>query len=429
MESSSKPPFRRREQKVVWECPAHETKTILNTLNNDCLFRIMSYLNLRELLIAEEVCMRFKIVAEMVYRTTHTFNSYKLAWCIPRITMNMPRVEALKIMSRVGPYINTLTIFPDCYSRVKNGCFIIPLIAQCRRLETITLRNFSYFINHTIKELSRYLKRMKIKSLDIHKINDEQLITLTENMESLEELSLACNEIDGECLIKMQPQNVRNIYLSSCSYLEPVPFKKFCRKTRQLEKLIINDCNKLDDSCLHEIPKYLKNLKTLIISNTYRNCSADDYLVLADLPELTNFAICFSPSSKHTNNVGKLLLELSTQERIKHLNLERCTFTNDIKYALGQFKHLHSLRLYDCKNCSDILQSLSCTETIQFLDTKQTDITLEEAKLFKKKCKNLRSMVGGVINFRRPSLIDNGERFHYGCECFLGKIRKSSQKN
>ncbi|XP_055686693.1 uncharacterized protein LOC129792005 [Lutzomyia longipalpis] len=87
-----------------------DSNLILKMLDDDCLFHILSYLNLQELIRVEEVCERFEAVAQQVYKTYTTLDfSDHLLRNKFAMQKQIPIAEATAIASRVGPSIHTLT--------------------------------------------------------------------------------------------------------------------------------------------------------------------------------------------------------------------------------------------------------------------------------------------------------------------------------
>lgn len=102
----------RRAKRPKMELEQNNEVIIHQRLNYDCIYNILSYLNVRELMVVEEVCVMFKAVAEDIYKTRRILNFDLLideTWHNKK-DRKILHAEVEKIFQRVGPYVETLRL-------------------------------------------------------------------------------------------------------------------------------------------------------------------------------------------------------------------------------------------------------------------------------------------------------------------------------
>ncbi|XP_055714722.1 uncharacterized protein LOC129808829 isoform X2 [Phlebotomus papatasi] len=349
-------------------------------LNDDCLFCIFSYLNLRDLAVMEKVCTRFQTVAESIYKSQHVLDFDQLAES-NLITL----MEVKNISTKLGCYVHTLKASSTSF-RTINIRVLNTILKHCTNLQTMYLEGFHINTPFCLTLLAKAFGKLKIAALENCSITDELAGCLRDARE-LEVLNLTQNsEIRGECLVGLR--KIKEINLSYCQNLQPYYFVQFCERNPELRELNIIRCDKINHLCLEAMSKHLKNLESLMICNSYATVSPGDYVILGDMPNLTHLQVNYN----NFLNVDTFLARLADRDRLEYLDISSGHLTRNTLRALVNFSKLKVLKLnYKIECVDDTLMLISSTETLQELHIMGcTSITNEGLVAFITKCRALR---------------------------------------
>ncbi|XP_055677225.1 putative RNA-binding protein EEED8.10 [Lutzomyia longipalpis] len=349
-------------------------------LNDDCLYCVLSYFNLRELIVIEKVCRRFQAVVQRIYKTYRTLDFDKLA-----DTSQLTLMEVRNITRRMGAHVVTLKATATSF-RTINPRIIVTILRHCRNLQSIHLEGFNMSSMLALRELSQTCGNLKVFQLPNCSVTDE-IVTCLHNARELETLSLAENSgIIGKCLTGLR--KIKEINLSSCPNLQPSYFMQFCERNPELKSLNIIRCDKINHICLETMARHLKSLESLMICNSYASVTPADYVVLVDMPNLTHLQISYN----NYLNVDTFLAKLADLNRLDYLDISGGHITRNTLRALTNFRKLRVLKLnYKIECVDDTLAQISSNETIQELHIVScTSITNEGLVAFIRKCRQLR---------------------------------------
>ncbi|XP_059621021.1 uncharacterized protein LOC132264731 isoform X2 [Phlebotomus argentipes] len=344
-------------------------------LNDDCVFSIFSYLNLRELLVMEKVCTRFQTVAEKIYKSQHVLDFDALGEQ-KQITL----MEVKNVSMRLGPHVHTLKATSTSF-RTINIRILLNILRYCVNLRNMYLSGFT-ISQSVLRVLTKTFVNLRVAQLENCSITDDIGDCLRE-AKHLETLDVSQNsEIVGKCLTVLQ--NIKEINLCCCNNLQVSHFKQFCERNQGLKSLNIIRCDKINHICLEVMARHLRSLESLMICNNYPNVNPTDYLVLGDLPCLKHLKINYN----NFLNVDSFLAKLADRDILEYLDISAGHLTRNTQRALSSFTKLKVLKLnYKIECNDDTLMQVSSADTLQELHIVGcTSITNEGLVEFIKKC-------------------------------------------
>ncbi|XP_055681041.1 uncharacterized protein LOC129788746 [Lutzomyia longipalpis] len=359
-------------------------------LNDDCLCHIFSFLNLQDLMVAEEVCTRFEAVAQQMYKFIK-----KLDFATD-LQNDITSPKAIKAACRVGSYVSSIKVVgfeynnKDIKDKVDFSQFLRMYFTNLQKvvLGFLDIQK----CNECITNLAVAFKEVKEVELYSCKIPDNNLKILFQ-IDQLEVFQCYYDDILDGTFMEGLTRNIRQITMCGCYNVKSEKFKKFCREHPNLKSLNICSYGWINKTCLSTIAEHLKELETLQMSDSYYYVSSDDYAVLADLPMLKHFKNLPIPG----NSLGNCNLLL--QQICKHNQLESLAWRyrpialeKENETALRKLTKLKELNVSDSTwlvTFSDsTLDSLSTC--LEYLHIYESRISLEHLEKFIKKCKFLK---------------------------------------
>lgn len=202
----------------------------------------------------------------------------------------------------------------------------------------------------------KHLISLNLTSTDI---NDTAIDILTENHPKIEELYLTSTSITNEGLrFVARLEKLKTLDLSNCGEIDDDGLQYLVGKLPQLQKLILNGCEKLTQNGFNLIPTF-STLRSLEITNG----SNDETLPLSShfngkLPELEELTL---RNFDKAFNDKKEELVLASFSKLKRLTLSKSP--RAMKPILEQLPHLEYLDL----NLSSVLNNTSLTDIAKIL--------------------------------------------------------------
>ena len=137
----------------VIESEINDTESLL-LLNDDCLLKIFSRLELIDLLTIGKTCWRLKNVAEMIYKTKKELD-------LSNQTSKLTIQNVRNILKAFGPYLTHFKV--SCSSFYDRNDLLLTMVAKyCKNLTALSLDDFN--VNCRIKNLNLLLKNLKINN-------------------------------------------------------------------------------------------------------------------------------------------------------------------------------------------------------------------------------------------------------------------------
>lgn len=347
------PDFKDVHQLTLDEKVEQNVSNTILLLNDDCLFNILRFLPMLDLLKAEKVCWRFRSVAEMIYKTQKVFDSE-----------NFPFFSIMNLRSllyNIGPYVQTLRVKYH-FNSSRNVQVLRFASLYCTNVTDLHLLGIE--VSYKTKNIQQLFKNLTKLGIEACSVNDTSLIYLLKAAENktITELNLSSNQmLTGKCLSMFTGIRVAN--LSHCSRLEPRHFIEFLKENRStLEELNIVLCDSMTVECIKEIAKLSKLQKLSISNGSSEIVSNSAYCVLAELKELKHLEIRYV----NYGVMDEMLLAFSDQVPLEYLDLSSGHMTKACLQALMHFKSLRGLTLNKKKDCDDeVLEQLAKLGTLE----------------------------------------------------------------
>jgi hypothetical protein len=347
---------------TVWWWPisrvgAERGESKIDILNDDCLMQIFSFLSMRERVKVERVCKRWQTacLASWAGQKHLDFKSdFPLA---SAAVLNTHILQAG--LKRCGKYLKSLSVSRKLNSLDESALGIVA--STCKRLRCLKLAHIPV-TSAGLRSLSVLSHQLIALSLDgCSGFVDKDLQNLFMRSPHLESVTLYNNnEIRGKCLFGLAQAPLR--------------------------KLVLHDCENLEEDTLLDVFPALKGLKRLSLNSSVRELTIRNVdRVIGALPNLRSLSIGYFPLLSGDNLApldplsGLLTLDLQenhfvTDEvieaitrschRIEELNISGCNVqssgtdnvNNVTEYGymcLSQLPNLVKLYVSDSQQMSD----------------------------------------------------------------------------
>ncbi|XP_059615809.1 uncharacterized protein LOC132261194 [Phlebotomus argentipes] len=347
-----------------------ETQSILR-LNDDCLSSVLSHLSIMDLMIMEKVCLRFKSVVQMLYKTEHFALRFDLLGEADERDQNVfyTRQEIQDILCRVAPRINTVkAMYQALMSQDED---VECILTKCVNLENLYLHGMSghSISKSTLKLFSKTFVNLRVAYLTNMNLNDDIMMECLLGATQLKTLNISCNSsIRGKFLPELQ--NIQEIELGFCKNIQASYFTQFLSRNPGLKSLSLMRCSFINSSHLAAIAN-LQNLQSLAIHNWYRMHNPANIYLLGDLPCLRHLNISFW----HDFNIDPLLEKLAQRNTLESLEIIRETsFEPEINIPTF-FSRLKVIKFFKWCNLTDeMLLNLPSKNTLQELHFQHCNI-------------------------------------------------------
>ncbi|GAB0087216.1 hypothetical protein DMENIID0001_015000 [Sergentomyia squamirostris] len=262
-------------------------------LNEYCLLKIFSHLELRDLVKLELVCQTFRRVVQKIYPTFTKLDTLEDGCNSTSITKG--------ICVKIGRFVKTLRVIENSYQQ-KDRKILAIIFRNCPNIQNFDFMDMTNIASNVLlSDLSEYvrtrhsnpnlIKRITLIACNISDMSDQVLRSLEwiKSATGLEVVSFSMNsEVTGKCLKYFK--NLKEIDLHWCKSLQNNYFMNFCKSNQTLIKLNIKECFRIrcplpNQECINSIAENLQNLEVLALHCSYIS-NATKLSALADLPKL-----------------------------------------------------------------------------------------------------------------------------------------------
>lgn len=319
---------------VSEESSSSESPAITNILqlNNDCLLKIFSHLDIYNLILLINVCTRFSDLVQIHLKTTKSLNFDQL-----KANSKLTLLDLRNILFHVGPHLKNLSINSSSFNSNNNDRVLQMVAFYCKRLDTVKINGFK--INKYAKPLKNIITKVLELDLSDNSEMSDDFLNFRRN-EKIQKLNLSNNNLlNGKCLLNLKSLTCLNI--SNCRNINGKHLKEFC-KVNQLKELDISECNNLNGNDVNEILlKYSKNLESLNLNNFYADTNEIIIPNISGLENLKNLQIC----NVHYPGEDQLLTTLNPENKIEILEIPYGNLTLPTLNSLIQMRSLKKLNL------------------------------------------------------------------------------------
>uniref|UniRef100_A0A1B6J5K8 RRM domain-containing protein n=1 Tax=Homalodisca liturata TaxID=320908 RepID=A0A1B6J5K8_9HEMI len=254
----------------------------LNTLNDDCLLHIFSFLSYKEIAGVERVCKRWQALSYQMWRCLH-----KLDFTSPpfrRMKMTTHTLE--QYLRRCGEGLTLLDLAVNNHSFGEKT--IIVVAKYCPNLEVLRIANV-HLVHRSLAHLGRRCPRLKELVLDgCSEFCDTDLMSLLPKCQELDYLELShTNGINGKCLLNVQGP-ITNLKLRNCPAIDANYLVSGLQKmSRTLESLTLSACGNLRGGEVERIVSAVPNLSSLSICRCFPQLDFKSLKSVGKLSKLT----------------------------------------------------------------------------------------------------------------------------------------------
>ncbi|GAB0100535.1 uncharacterized protein DMENIID0001_165870 [Sergentomyia squamirostris] len=392
------------------------SKSLLD-LNDDCLEKIFSNFTILELIDLENVCLRFRSIAECFYKKQDLL----------KINIEHHSKEHIgDLAKRLGPHVCKLDVTGwkkkmnvfDFFPKVDDEPAFIdletfkPLWLHCTNLKLLIVQNVD--LRDHLPLMQELFKGLKVALLISCRLTDE-IGEYLKTADELYDLSLEGNpEIRGTFLPDLKDQ-LEELDLRRCvNIFQGSTFGQFCQNNLELETLCLTLPSKRPDS----IMKHLDELKNLESLEMIYNAMALPSQIVPIFPKLKHLALIANIDMiyGHKSPMNGFLDSVATTDTVEDLRIDG-SVDFDFEQILPKFTKLQrfevSMVLNDFEESHLLAINMESRRTLEHLEISKTDEVTEKGLLeFVKDCPKLK-----YLNIRLNDNITND--FVYGLLPFL----------
>ncbi|RNA20346.1 RNA-binding isoform X1 [Brachionus plicatilis] len=308
-----------------------------NVLNN-----IFSYFSIRDLCIAEQVCRRWYEIARLTWSQKERlvlnnrciFENYCFKKDNQYGFVCRPDFGKTAILQILNKNLRNLKYFDisECYSKFGTtiGEILRYLGDTCPKLTHLLLNNLSVSNKNFTPLVKRCANLKVIKISNSHRLSDASISKIFQHCPLLEEFDFSnCRIISGECFQRIKPNN------------------------QKIQRVYLNDCEKLKGSYLEILLTRCTNIKKLSLKRNEPYSSITIRCIVYNSPRLESLFL--SP-----NGFDSLLsydlqtIEFEKFENLRELDIGRSHCNNDLVTCLLQkLSNLKILIIDQCINLVD----------------------------------------------------------------------------
>lgn len=263
----------------------------INTLNDDCLLKLLSYLSASDLSALKMTCSRFAYVADTIFEKKHLNDSkYEIyaddgesnAAIVKQFGHLM--VELWLFLGNISPasqgeYLSLLNYCPALQSLTISKCDFEKISIDSNFIETPKLLSSLLLIecSGTTKHLTDFLSFCdlpKLKGLFIfhmEKVSDDILVFIADRMRNLKLLCVRLDEITAsyaENFLEMENlRKINHLYICLPPGTPVVPFVNALPKIESLKYLGLFTDSILDEQIANALNNLSKDLDVEVLFN------------------------------------------------------------------------------------------------------------------------------------------------------------------
>ena len=242
-------------------CCTFKDPDLISTLNDDCLLKILSFLDLHEVMTFKNVCKKFEDVAEVHCKHQRTLDFSKI-----KSKNKLTLMDARNILDHIGHHVQSLSISSEKFN---NQRVLQQLSKHLKNVVNLKLTGFKLD-----KVFWRQMRNvlLKLESLDVsdnRNINEEFLNCFKgkSTRKCLRKLNLSNNVLNGNCLLNLKA--ITHLNISECNKISGKNLKEFVKLNEGLKTLDISKCSNLYGNDVNEALGKLLQLEKLSLNNYY----------------------------------------------------------------------------------------------------------------------------------------------------------------
>lgn len=312
-------------------CDQSESK-LLESLNDDCLLHVMSFLDVLDVMSLKTVCVKFSELSESYFKTVKIldFSSIKGK---KKMTLH----EAKLVLELVGHGIKKASIDSEKFYNRRILNFIPKYLTNLNHLH---LTGFKLESSSFWDQMTKILLNLEILNLsDNSEVNENFLKSFKKTLPKLKALNVSNCNVNGNFL-KIVPL-IESLNVSGCRHVNGKHLVEFVDMNQSLKTLDISKCPNIYGKDINELLKKIPNCEALWLNNYYIDDMTSRFVIpsinpLVTLKELTICNINFPPCDQ-------LLRTINLDNSIEVLNISYGNLTLTSVYAISTMKRLKKL--------------------------------------------------------------------------------------
>lgn len=305
---------------------------LFESLNDDCLLHVVSFLDVTDVLNLKKVCIKFHELSEIHFKTVKVLNFTNV-----KGKKKMTLHEAKMVLETVGHNVNKASINSDKFYNQRILNFVPKYLTNLKHLH---LTGFKLESSSFWDQMSKTLLNLETLDLsDNSEINENFLKSFRKALSKLKALNVSNSNVNGSFL-KLLP-SIKVLNVSGCRHVNGKQLVEFVEMNQNLKSLNISKCPNIYGKDINELLKKIPNCRELWLNNYYIDDVTSRFVFpsinpLVTLKELTICNINFPPCDQ-------LLRTINLENSIEVLNISYGNLSLTSVYAISTMKRLKKL--------------------------------------------------------------------------------------
>ena len=405
--------------KTLDSCCTFTEPNLISTLNDDCLLKILSFLDIHEVMTFKNVCKKFEDVAEIHCKHQRELDVSKI-----KSKIKLTLMDVRNILNHVGNNIQSLAMSSE---KINNHRVLQLLSKSLKNVVNLKITGFKLDKQFWWQMRNVLLKLESLDVSDNSNINEEFLNCFKgkSSRKCLKKLNLSNNVLNGSCLVNLK--SITDLNISECNKISGKNLKQFVKLNEGLRALDISKCSNLYGNDVNDVLGKLLQLETLSLNNYYiddvnSGMSVPNVNSLVNLKHLYVHNINYPPNDQLLKTINKKnvieTLDISygqleqtsvdaifTMRQLKKFIMNfKYSLPDDLVEYLLTMEHLEEIHLAGCLNISsnNVLRFIRI-KNLKLLDISRcygfnNNFIFELIEILKENCfqKKLQILIGGT---------------------------------
>jgi hypothetical protein len=302
---------------------------LLETLNEDCLLHIFSYLDILDVIITRKVCRLFYELSERHFKSVRFLNFANIK-SKKKLTLH----EARLVLDKVGHNITKASINSEKFYNQRILNFVPKFLMNLKHLHLTGFKLDSISFWNQMTNILSNLETLDLS--DNSAVHEDLLKSLKSPASQLKALNVSNCTINGKFL-EIVP-NVKSLNISGCRFINGKQMIKYVESNKELKSLNISKCPNFFGKDVNELLQKIPQLEILSLNNYYIDDETSKFVIpsimpLINLKELTIQNINYPPCDQ-------LLRTINLENHIEVLDISYGNLTLTSVYAISTMKHL-----------------------------------------------------------------------------------------
>ncbi|KAG1657172.1 putative RNA-binding protein EEED8.10 [Nymphon striatum] len=255
----------------------------INELPDDILIIIFAMLPIRERVLMERVCIRWRVLSVKAWRCS---SSLKL--CYEFDFFNRLNLKHLRNILQRCHHIKKLDLSQVPHSLDFRA--VGTIVNLCPNLTSVNLTSIPT-ANQQLQQLAAKCTNLKVSFQNFLIQFIFMWWSLFNHCKQLSVIDVTNNsKMKGKCFQMLGPK-LKIAVLNNCSTIQPINFSKLALRCPKIRSLSMNDCALLSDRCMKDICCNLRHLRILHLGGNFPDMTCSGLVWLGELQQLEELYI------------------------------------------------------------------------------------------------------------------------------------------